>query len=846
MSTNATRDDLAFEYIEQLQFTPYPFQEEAIFAWFSSKQGVLVCAPTGMGKTLIAEAGLFEALKTGKRAYYTTPLIALTEQKYREIQEAAVRWGFSRYDVGLVTGNRRENPDARILVVVAEILFNRLLQVQSAKFKAQSDEGNKSLCTLHSELCASFDDMSVVVMDEFHSFNDYERGIVWEFSLGLLPEHVRTLLISATVGNVYEFVSWLRDTANRTLTMVQSDERKVPLTYRWVGDELLTEQLEKMVVEDLTPALVFCFNREECWSVADQIRGRAIITPDKQKVLAGLLEEHDWTQGAGPKLKQLLIRGVGIHHAGVLPRYRRIIESLFQQKLLSIAVCTETLAAGINLPARSVVLPSIIKGPPGEKKLIEPSTAHQIFGRAGRPQFDTHGYVFALAHEDDVKITRFKEKYDQIPEDTKDPKLREMKKKLKKKMPTRSTTVQYWSEQQFTHLCKAPSGKLASRGQFPWRLLAHMLEASPDVTLIRNLVARRLMGQKWLMAAQQQLNRMLLTLWRHGYVRLEPNPVDFGYQASQAAELEILREKKRREDAERKNSPFGFGLFDDDFLSANDKWEGMVQGETSDFGLQPSGSASNITSEVRSQKPEASRDEYKPELAHATEKLPDLLKFRGVNPIYGLFLVEQLGLANREERIQAFESILELPNSVAPQVRVPKPDELPPGPLATQRLDPLLLQLGLATEEEISWEANQALREEQRGKLTVYEDERVFVLTFAEKLRRLFDYEDPDVQVRTNAVWAAGEVLAFHGDFNKYVTSRSLQKQEGLIFRHLLRLILLLEEFLPFTPPDTTPLDWQNDLRDIATQLTVCCRNVDPTCTDEVLQASHTVKDDAV
>jgi hypothetical protein len=152
----------------------------------------------------------------------------------------------------------------------------------------------------------------------------------------------------------------------------------------------------------------------------------------------------------------------------------------------------------------------------------------------------------------------------------------------------------------------------------------------------------------------------------------------------------------------------------------------------------------------------------------------------------------------------------------------------------------------LATEEEISWEANQTLREEQRSKLAVYEDERVFVLTLAEKLRRLFDYEDTDVQVRTNAVWAAGEVLTFHGDFNKYITSRSLQKQEGIIFRHLLRLILLIEEFMPFTPPDTSPQDWQNDLRDIAVQLTECCRKVDPTCTDEVLQTPHTANDEAV
>ena len=124
-------------------------------------------------------------------------------------------------------------------------------------------------------------------------------------------------------------------------------------------------------------------------------------------------------------MKQILQRGVGVHHAGMLPRYRRIVEDLFQRKLLSVAVCTETLAAGINLPARSVVLTSLLKGPPREKKLIDASSAHQMFGRAGRPQFDTQGFVIALAHEDDVKIARWKEKYDTIPEDTKDPRLRE-------------------------------------------------------------------------------------------------------------------------------------------------------------------------------------------------------------------------------------------------------------------------------------------------------------------------------------------------------------------------------------------------------------------------------------
>lgn len=981
-----TRDELAMEYLDQLEYTPYPFQEEAILSWFSSDQGVLVCAPTGMGKTLIAEAGLYEALRAGKRAYYTTPLIALTEQKYVEIQNAAVRWGFDRSDVGLVTGNRRENTDAKILVVVAEILFNRLLSSDAFDAFAKKNESaprsepvqtssgaaarvtaaelnaKKSLAVSWEELEKekrpsmfgeekpqtpaipvvpivpedfeeeddlypseshfSFDDVSAVVMDEFHQFSDPERGVVWEFALGLLPPHVRTLLISATVGNAYEFVEWLRRTSNRRLELVQSTERKVPLVYVWVGDKLLPEQLEEMCQGDedarYTPALVFCFNRDECWDVAEVLKGRGVIDDERQKLVAAELEQYDLKQGAGPKLRQLLLRGVGVHHAGVLPKYRRLVESLFQKKLLSFCVCTETLAAGINLPARSVVLPTLLKGPAGDKKLVESSAAHQIFGRAGRPQYDTTGYVFAMAPEDDVKIARAREKYDQIPDDVKDPKLREMKKKLKKKLPTRNPREQYWSEKQFEQLREAPAGKLFSRGPLPWRMLAHMIQCNSDVRPIRTLVTNRLVGQKKREIMLRSLDRSLLTLWRGGFVRLAPNPVHYGIPATAEAQKALAERRRDLREKERRRRPFGAGIFDDavlndpfsddafdpvaynaalkeldkevpeyppelgdlpegfDFFAEggdlftykpdpaqNDEPEPEREGPEDVMPVLTFGGAAAPSSQPSAKKaakkekkedaPKFDLSQYSEEIrdqiatsyqaarAYPTPKIKTLAALRGVNPVYGSFLLEQLGLADRPERLQAFESLLEIPNTVARYLRVPRQDELPRGKLASERLDKELLQHGLATLEELVAPTEEEERERREARRHFGGDleERVYVLPFADKLRRLFDFQYPGVNLRVTSVWAAGDLLLdYKGDFNKYIVSKNLQKQEGVVFRHLLRLILLIEEFIPLKPVDGDPFEWRSELLELDRQLIECCRVVDPSSVEETLRSS--------
>ena len=275
------RDSIVSEYFERLPYTPYPVQEDALIAWFSSDQGVLVCAPTGTGKTLIAEGAIYEALRTGRKCYYTTPLIALTDQKLQELQSAAVRWGYPASSIGLVTGNRKVNPNAPVLVVVAEILLNRLLQQDQTWV-----EGVDS-----------------VIMDEFHSFNDPERGIVWELSIGMLPKQVRLMLLSATIGNSVEFCSWLNRAHGRNLELVQGTERKVPLQFEWVEDLYLDEQLEKIAEGDevrrRTPGLVFCFNRDQCWQVAELLKGRRLIDKEGRPEDQADFDPWGWDPSCG-------------------------------------------------------------------------------------------------------------------------------------------------------------------------------------------------------------------------------------------------------------------------------------------------------------------------------------------------------------------------------------------------------------------------------------------------------------------------------------------------------------------------------------------------------------------
>ena len=314
-----------------------------------------------------------------------------------------------------------------------------------------------------------------------------------------------------------------------------------------------------------------------------------------------------------------------------------------------------------------------------------------------------------------------------------------------------------------------------------------MLEASPEVEPLRKLSSKRLLEGRALEAGLKELDRMLLTLWRGGYVELEPEPPKSGAAAPSSE--------------------------------------------------QKSGTAAAAPDG-------AETPAYQPIHAHPTDKLPLLLKLRGVNPLYGVFLINHLGIADRNERLQAFESVLELPRAIGPQVRVPPYDEMPPGPLAVTRLDPHLLQLGLATAEELGAVQEE---EEEDPRRRMFAEERPRILMLADKLRMLFSYDFPDVHdVDTQAVWAAGEVIEYGSDFNKYITSKGLQKQEGLIFRHLLRLILLCAEFRQFSPPDCDPTTWQQELDEITDRLATACHGVDPASTDKRLQEAEAVEEGEV
>lgn len=355
---------------------PYPVQEQAAAHIFAGRS-VMITVPTGTGKTLMAKAGILRALRAGKTAIYTTPLRALTEEKYRELCD-----DFGAENVGFATGDYKVNPDAPIQVLVAEILWNR---IYGDRMNVPAD---------------------IVIMDEGHYFNDFERGYVWEQSIIGLHPRTQLIILSATVGYPQEFCQWVYVTRRIPLELVQSTERKVPLLHE-MREEYLIDTVKQLFSNGEYPAIIFTFGRELCFERARLLRSCPRFTTDEEKAkIEAAAKDVLLDRGLGPDLMKILTHGIGIHHAGILPAYRRLVEQLTLERLLKFVVTTETISAGINLPAKRVIFPSLRKFIRGKARILLPAEYHQMSGRAGRPQFDTEGIAITLAPEEMVQEYR--------------------------------------------------------------------------------------------------------------------------------------------------------------------------------------------------------------------------------------------------------------------------------------------------------------------------------------------------------------------------------------------------------------------------------------------------------
>ena len=348
---------------------PYPVQEQA-FGHIFAGRSLLVTVPTGTGKTLMAKAALHAALGRGHRAIYTTPLRALTEEKYRELCA-----DFGDTNVGFATGDYKVNREAPIQVEVAEILWNRIV---ADKHVSPAE---------------------IVVMDEGHYFNDPERGYVWEQSIIGLDPRTQLVVLSATVGHPERFCPWVELTRRMPMALVDSRERKVPLVHEF-REEMMIDTVRDLAFSGEVPAIVFVFGREQCFEVARLLKSCRRFTSDEEKVkVEAMCEEALLPSGASKELRPLLTHGIGIHHAGILPRYKQLVEALALERLIKFVVSTETIAAGINLPARTVVFPALRKFVKQQARLVTAAEYHQMAGRAGRPQFDDRGLAITLAPE---------------------------------------------------------------------------------------------------------------------------------------------------------------------------------------------------------------------------------------------------------------------------------------------------------------------------------------------------------------------------------------------------------------------------------------------------------------
>ena len=350
---------------------PWPHQEEAIMDLLAGDH-VILNTPTGSGKSLVALGMHFAALCTGRRSYYTAPIKALVSEKFFDLVDV-----FGRDNVGMITGDTHINADAPIICCTAEILANQALR-----------EGRRA-------------DVGCVAMDEFHYYGDPERGWAWQVPLLTLPR-TQFLLMSATLGNVDSIADRLEDMTGSDVDVIADAPRPVPLTYEYTLDPL-EKTVELAFREGSTPIYVVHFSQDAALDTAQALASTGVSSKEQRAAIAEAIKGVKFTTGFGKILQRLLRTGVGIHHAGMLPRYRRLVEQLAQQGLLPVICGTDTLGVGINVPIHSVVLTALTKFDGSRTRKLRAREFHQIAGRAGRMGFDTEGLVIAEAPEFEIE-----------------------------------------------------------------------------------------------------------------------------------------------------------------------------------------------------------------------------------------------------------------------------------------------------------------------------------------------------------------------------------------------------------------------------------------------------------
>jgi len=370
-SSDASGEDLfeAFEsWASSRELALYAAQEEAIFELLVDGAHVVLNTPTGSGKSLVAEAVHFAAMTRGERSVYTSPIKALVSEKFFDLCER-----FGPENVGMMTGDGAVNGDAPILCCTAEILASRALR-----------EGDSGF-------------VQHVVMDEFHYYADRDRGTAWQVPL-LVLRSTRFLLMSATLGDPARHAEQLEDATGRSAVVVQSDERPVPLDFVWADTPLL-ETLADLMSGGRSPVYLVSFSQRGANEIAQSLTSTVQLGKETRDRLRTEVRRVRLDTPFGHKLKRLLDHGVGVHHAGLLPKYRRLVERLAQRRLLRVISGTDTLGVGVNVPIRCVLLTRLYKFDGQSTGVLSVRDFKQIAGRAGRRGLDEQGWVVAQAPE---------------------------------------------------------------------------------------------------------------------------------------------------------------------------------------------------------------------------------------------------------------------------------------------------------------------------------------------------------------------------------------------------------------------------------------------------------------